>query len=132
MVIQPPANRPPAQRAPISLRTVPSLFDHAGGVDGLHRLEETFYASVLADPLLQPLFGVGRPEHVPHLTAFTAESFGGPDDFSRELGFRHLIDVHHRRRVAPAARGAALDVGGRRLSSAGLAGHDGAGTTTTG
>ena len=25
---------------------------------------------------------------------FTAESFGGPDRFSRELGFQHLIDVH--------------------------------------
>ncbi len=48
----------------------------------------------LADPLLKPLFGEGQPEHVDHLTAFTCESFGGPDRFSRELGFRHLIDVH--------------------------------------
>jgi hemoglobin len=31
---------------------------------------------------------------VDHLTWFTAESFGGPDRFSRELGFRHIIDVH--------------------------------------
>lgn len=71
-----------------------SLFDFAGGDEALHRLEDTFYASVLADPLLQPLFGAGRPEHVDHLTAFTAESFGGPDRFSRELGFAHLIAVH--------------------------------------
>ena len=49
---------------------------------------------MLADPLLKPLFGDGRPEHVDHLTAFTAESFGGPDRFSREAGFTHLIDVH--------------------------------------
>jgi hemoglobin len=25
---------------------------------------------------------------------FTAESFGGPDRFTRELGFAHLIEVH--------------------------------------
>lgn len=70
---------------------MPSLYEHAGGEAGLHRLEQTFYDSVLADPLLQPLFGAGRPSHVDHLTAFTAESFGGPDRFSRELGFAHLL-----------------------------------------
>ena len=73
---------------------MPTLFEHAGGEEALHRLEQIFYDSVLADPLLQPLFGAGRPEHVDHLTAFTAESFGGPDRFSRELGFAHLISVH--------------------------------------
>jgi hemoglobin len=73
---------------------MPSLYEHAGGEEGLHKLEDTFYSSVLADPLLSPLFGKGQPQHVDHLTAFTAESFGGPDRFSRELGFAHLIDVH--------------------------------------
>jgi hemoglobin len=73
---------------------MPTLFEHAGGEDGLHRLEQTFYDSVLRDPLLQPLFGGGQPQHVEHLTMFTAESFGGPDRFTRELGFAHLIDVH--------------------------------------
>ena len=73
---------------------MPSLYEHAGREAGLHRLEAIFYASVLADPLLQPLFGAGKPEHVDHLTAFTAESFGGPDRFTKELGFDHLIAVH--------------------------------------
>ena len=73
---------------------MPTLFEHAGGEEGLHRLEQLFYDSVLADPVLQPLFGAGRPEHVDHLTAFTAESFGGPARFSEEPGFAHLIAVH--------------------------------------
>ena len=73
---------------------MPSLYEHAGGEEGLHRLEQLFYDSVLRDPLLQPLFGDGQPQHVDHLTMFTAESFGGPDDFSRTLGFAHLIAVH--------------------------------------
>jgi hemoglobin len=73
---------------------MPSLYEYAGGEEGLHRLEDTFYSSVLTDPILKPLFDAGQPQHVDHLTAFTAESFGGPDLFSRELGFRHLIDVH--------------------------------------
>jgi hemoglobin len=71
-----------------------TLFEHAGGEESLHRLEQIFYDSVLQDPLLQPLFGDGQPQHVDHLTMFTVETFGGPDRFTRELGFQHLIDVH--------------------------------------
>jgi hemoglobin len=71
-----------------------SLYAHAGGGEALHRLEEVFYAKVLADPVLRSLFPRGQPHHVEHLTWFTAESFGGPDRFTRELGFDHLIQVH--------------------------------------
>ena len=71
-----------------------TLYEHAGGDAGLHRLEEIFYAKVLADPLLKTLFGDGQPHHVEHLTWFTAETFGGPDRFTKNVGFDHLIDVH--------------------------------------
>ena len=73
---------------------MPSLYEHAGGDAGLHELEQRFYAKVLADPLLQPLFGAGQPQHVEHLTWFTAESFGGPPRFSERLGFAHIVEVH--------------------------------------
>jgi hemoglobin len=81
-----------------------SLFEHAGGEAALHRLEQAFYDSVLADPLLKPLFGDGQPQHVDHLTAFTSESFGGPDRFSRELGFAHLIAIHRGLKITEEQR----------------------------
>lgn len=34
---------------------MPSLYEFVGGEAPLHLLEQTFYDSVLADPLLQPL-----------------------------------------------------------------------------
>ncbi len=71
-----------------------SLYEHAGGEEALHRLEELFYAKVLADPVLKVLFTERKPDHVEHLTWFTAESFGGPARFTRELGFRHIVNVH--------------------------------------
>lgn len=83
---------------------MPTLYEHAGGEEALHRLEDVFYSSVLADPLLKPLFGEGQPQHVDHLTAFTAESFGGPDRFTRELGFAHLIAVHRRLKITEEQR----------------------------
>ena len=81
-----------------------SLFEHAGGRDALRRFIDVFYGSVLVDPLLHPLFGAGRPEHVDHLTAFDAESFGGPDDFTKTMGFGHLIDVHRGLKISEAQR----------------------------
>jgi hemoglobin len=97
-----------------------SLYEHAGGEAALHRLEQLFYDSVLRDPLLQPLFGAGRPEHVEHLTMFTAESFGGPDRFSRELGFAHLIAVHRGLRITEAQRARFVELYMAALDAAGM------------
>jgi hemoglobin len=101
-----------------------SLYQHAGGAEGLHRLEQIFYDSVLRDPLLGPLFGAGRPDHVEHLTMFTAESFGGPDRFSRELGFRHLIDVHRGLRITEAQRRRFVELYMAALDEAGMPADD--------
>ncbi|MDQ6944952.1 MAG: hypothetical protein M3256_01485 [Actinomycetota bacterium] len=81
-----------------------TLFEHAGGEPGLHRLQEIFYEKVLLDPVLQSLFPHRRPSHVEHLTWFTAESFGGDDRFTRELRFRYLIDQHRGLAITDAQR----------------------------
>jgi hemoglobin len=95
------------------------LYEVAGGEEGIHRLEDIFYSSVLADPLLQPLFGQGQAKHVEHLTWFTAESFGGPDRFSKELGFGHLIDVHRGLHITEEQRQRFVDLYAAALDSAG-------------
>jgi hemoglobin len=71
-----------------------SMYEHAGGDEALHHVEEAFYEKVLADPVLKTQFTERRPHHVDHLTWFTAESFGGPDRFTREMGFDYIIAVH--------------------------------------
>jgi hemoglobin len=76
-----------------------TIYEHAGGDTAIHRLEEIFYNKVLGDPVLSVLFTERVPTHVDHLTWFTAESFGGPDRFSRQLGFQHIIDVHRHLRI---------------------------------
>lgn len=81
-----------------------TLYEHAGGAAALHRLEELFYDKVLSDPVLSALFTERVPTHVDHLTWFTAESFGGPDRFSREVGFQHLIDVHRHLKITDEQR----------------------------
>ncbi len=100
---------------------MPSLYEHAGGEEALHRLEEVFYRSVLADPVLKPLFGEGQPHHVDHLTAFTAESFGGPDRFTRELGgFDALIAVHRHLKITVQQRQRFVELYMAALDEAGM------------
>jgi hemoglobin len=99
---------------------MPTLYEHAGGEEALHRLEQVFYDSVLRDPLLQPLFGAGQPQHVDHLTMFTAESFGGPDRFTRELGFAHLIAVHRGLAITEEQRERFVELYMAALDAAGL------------
>jgi hemoglobin len=97
-----------------------SIYAHIGGHDNLRRFVDIFYGSVLADPLLQPLFGAGSPAHVDHLTAFDAESFGGPEAFTRTLGFAHLVEVHRGLRITEEQRQRFVDLYLAAADKAGL------------
>lgn len=97
-----------------------TLYEHAGGDEGLHRLEEIFYAKALADPVLRQVFTKRVPGHVDHLTWFTAESFGGPDRFSRELGFGYLIDKHRHLNITDEQRDRFIAAYLEALDEAGL------------
>jgi hemoglobin len=76
-----------------------TIYQHAGGEEALHRVEEIFYDKVLLDPVLCKVFTERVPTHVDRLSWFTAESFGGPDRFTRELGFQYIIDVHRNLKI---------------------------------
>jgi hemoglobin len=99
---------------------VTTLYEHAGGEEALHRLEELFYGKVLADPVLQRLFPTRQPHHVEHLTWFTAESFGGPDRFTRELGFEYMLDVHRGLKITEEERQRFAELYMEALDEAGL------------
>jgi hemoglobin len=64
------------------------------------------------------------PTHVEHLTWFTAESFGGPDRFTRELGFQYLIDVHRHRAITDEQRDRFVAAYLEALDEAGLPDDD--------
>ena len=97
-----------------------TLYEHAGGDEGLHRLEEIFYAKALADEVLKEVFTKRVPTHVEHLTWFTAESFGGPNRFSGELGFRYLINIHRHLNITDAQRDRFIHAYLESLDEAGL------------
>jgi hemoglobin len=66
---------------------VRSLYEAAGGDEGLLRLAAAWHARVLADPVVSHAFSHGyRADHTRRLAAYWAEALGGPRAYSSSYG----------------------------------------------
>ena len=64
-----------------------SLYEAAGGDDGLRSLAEAWHARVLADEVVSHAFSHGfRSDHTARLAAYWAEALGGPSAYSSAYG----------------------------------------------
>jgi hemoglobin len=60
-----------------------TVYEAAGGADGLLRLAGAWHARVMADEVVSHAFSHGfHPEHTQRLAAYWAESLGGPTTYS--------------------------------------------------
>ena len=76
---------------------LPTLCEWAGGPVAFRRVIDAFYDRVEHDELLGPLFPGGvSEEHRAHVTLWWIEVFGGPADYTRQLGGYHRMLTHHR------------------------------------
>jgi hemoglobin len=68
-------------------RVVQSVYDAAGGDEGLLRLAEAWHARVMADDMVSHAFSHGfHPQHSKRLAAYWAEALGGPPTYSERFG----------------------------------------------
>ncbi|MES2731701.1 MAG: group II truncated hemoglobin [Bacteroidota bacterium] len=91
------------------IKSVPSLYEWAGGMPTFEKLTEVFYDKVLQDALLEPVFKHMSPQHRQHVAHFIAEVFGGPKAYSEAEGShagmvikhlgKHLTENHRKRWV---------------------------------
>jgi hemoglobin len=66
---------------------VRSVYDAAGGDEGLLRLAEAWHKRVLADEVVSHAFSHGyHPDHTRRLAQYWAEALGGPPDYSSTYG----------------------------------------------
>jgi hemoglobin len=66
---------------------VQSVYEAAGGDDGLVRLAEAWHARVMTDEVVSHAFSHGfHPEHSERLAAYWAEALGGPHTYSERYG----------------------------------------------
>jgi hemoglobin len=76
---------------------VPTLFDWAGGAPAFRSLIDAFYDRVERDDLLSPFFPGGvAEEHRDHVSRWWIEVFGGPADYTEDLGGYERMVAHHR------------------------------------
>jgi hemoglobin len=64
-----------------------TVYDAAGGHEGLLRLARAWHERVLADEVVAHAFSHGyHPEHTERLAAYWAEALGGPATYSERYG----------------------------------------------
>jgi len=64
-----------------------TVFDSAGGYDGLLRLAAAWHHRVMADEVVSHAFSHGfHPQHLERLAAYWAEALGGPRLYSGSYG----------------------------------------------
>ena len=73
-----------------------SVYEAAGGADGLLRLADAWHARVMADEVVSHAFSHGfHPEHSQRLAAYWAEALGGPTTYSESYGDEtSLVRMH--------------------------------------
>ena len=76
---------------------VPTLLEWAGGPPAVRRMINAFYDRVESDELLSPFFPGGvSGEHREHVGTWWIEVFGGPADYTQNLGGYENMLAHHR------------------------------------
>jgi hemoglobin len=71
----------------LSLWSMQTVFEAAGGNDGLRRLAGAWHRRVMADDVVGHAFSHGfHPKHVERLAAYWAEALGGPSTYSDSYG----------------------------------------------
>jgi hemoglobin len=64
-----------------------TVYEAAGGDEGLRRLSEAWHVRVMADEIVSHAFSHGfHPEHSERLAAYWAEALGGPPTYSERYG----------------------------------------------
>jgi hemoglobin len=73
-----------------------SVFEAAGGMDGMRRLARAWHRRVMEDEEVSHAFSHGfHPQHVERLAAYWAEALGGPPAYSGSYGDEtSVVKIH--------------------------------------
>ena len=81
-----------------------TLYDLSGGRDRLHAMTASFYANVVVDDLLGPMFRKGAADHAKWLADWMCVSFGGPQDYLVQRGDLAFVIMKHAELFATEAQ----------------------------
>jgi hemoglobin len=79
-----------------SYASMQTVFEAAGGKDGMRRLAAAWHQRVMADEVVGHAFSHGfHPEHTERLAAYWAEALGGPSAYTSRFGDESsVVKIH--------------------------------------
>jgi hemoglobin len=100
-----------------------SVYEAAGGTDGMLRLAAAWHARVMADEVVGHAFSHGfNPQHTERLAAYWAEALGGPTTFSDAYGDEtSVVRIHSGNGVHEEMDRRAIECFDQALDDVGLA-----------
>ena len=100
-----------------------TVYEAAGGIDGLLRLAHAWHARVMADEEVSHAFSHGyRPDHSERLAAYWAEALGGPPLYSQRYGDEtSVVRIHSGNGAHEEMDRRAIACFGQALADIGLA-----------
>ena len=106
--------------------TVPTVYESAGGADGMLRLAHAWHERVMADEIVSHAFSHGyHPDHTERLAAYWAEALGGPARYSEAYGDETaVVRIHSGNGPHEEMDRRAIACFDQALVDAGLAGDD--------
>ena len=106
--------------------TVPTVYESAGGADGMLRLAHAWHERVMADEIVSHAFSHGfHPDHTERLAAYWGEALGGPARYSETYGDETaVVRIHSGNGVHEEMDRRAIACFDQALVDTGLAGDD--------
>jgi hemoglobin len=100
-----------------------TVYEAAGGEEGLVRLARAWHARVMADEVVSHAFSHGfHPDHTARLSAYWAEALGGPQTFSAAHGNEtSVVRIHSGNGAHEEMDGAAIECFEQALRDVGIA-----------
>ena len=99
-----------------------SVYEAAGGSEGLRRLAEAWHHRVMADEIVSHAFGHGfHPDHTERLASYWAEALGGPAAYSGVYGDESsVVRIHSGNGLHEEMDRRAIDCFDRAMQDIGL------------
>ncbi|NIK57537.1 oxidoreductase [Kribbella shirazensis] len=73
-----------------------TVYEAAGGADGMRRLAAAWHERVMADEIVSHAFhGGARPDHTERLAAYWGEALGGPPAYTTAYGDEASVQRRH-------------------------------------
>ena len=109
-----------------SNRTEQTIYEAAGGAEGMLRLAAAWHARVLADEVVAHAFSHGyHPQHTERLAAYWGEALGGPATYSERYGSETaVVRMHSGNGPHEEMDRRAIACFDQALEDAGLAGNE--------